>query len=70
MNDELKQVLDQMKVDRSNLYREEMVTDLRVASIRRLIPIKEDGSPDTTRREVFLASTQIMSPQGTMRICA
>ena len=27
-------------VDQSNLYREEGITDLKVASIRRLIPIK------------------------------
>ena len=70
MSDELKQLLDQMKVDRANLYREEMVTDLRVATIRRLIPIKEDGSTDTSRREVYLGSTQIMSPQGPLPIQA
>ena len=70
MSDELKQLLDQMKVDRANLDREEMVTDLRVATIRRLIPIKEDGSTDTSRREVYLGSTQIMSPQGPLPIQA
>ena len=70
MNDELNQLLEQMKVDKANLYREEMVTDLRVATIRRLIPIKEDGTTDTSRREVFLGSTQIMSPQGPLPIQA
>lgn len=70
MSDELNQLLEQMKVDKANLYREEMVTDLRVATIRRLIPIKEDGTADTTRREVFLGSTQIMSPQGPLPIQA
>ena len=70
MSDELQQLLDQMKVDRANLYREEMITDLRVAQIRRLVPIKEDGSVDTSRREMFLGSTQIMSPQGPLPIQA
>jgi hypothetical protein len=70
MSDELSQLLEQMKVDKANLYREEMVTDLRVATIRRLIPVKEDGTTDTSRREVFLGSTQIMSPQGPLPIQA
>ncbi|MFO7748941.1 MAG: cytoplasmic protein [Desulfobacteraceae bacterium] len=55
-------------VDKSNLYREESITDLKVASIRRLIPIKEDGSVDDSRSEVFMGHTQLMSPQGPVPI--
>ena len=70
MNDEMKQLLEQMQVDRGNLYREETVTDLRAATIRRLVPIKEDGSTDAQRAEMFIGSSQIMSPQGPVPIQA
>ena len=51
-------------VDKSNLYREEAITDIRVASIRRLVPIHIDGSDDDSRPPVFMAQTQLMSPEG------
>jgi hypothetical protein len=51
-------------VDKSNLYREESITDLRVASIRRLVPIKIDGTEDDSRPPVYMAHTQLMSPEG------
>jgi len=70
MNEAMKELLEQMKVDRGNLYREETVTDLRAASIRHLIPINADGSTDAGRREVFVGTTQIMSPQGPLPIQA
>ena len=37
---------NEVKVDKSNLYKEESFTDLKVATIRRLSPVKHDGSPD------------------------
>lgn len=70
MNGEIKQLLDQMKVDRENLYREETVTDLRAATIRQLIPIHADGSRDEGRPTTFVGTTQIMSPQGPLPIQA
>ncbi len=70
MTDDMKQLLDQMKVDRDNLYREETLTDLRAATIRHLVPIKADGSADGMRSEIFVGSTQIMSPQGPLPIQA
>lgn len=51
-------------VDRNNLYREESITDLKVASIRRLVPINADGTEDASRPPVFMAQTQLMSPEG------
>lgn len=51
-------------VDQSNLYREDAVTDLKVASIRRMIPIKADGTDDPARTPVFIGHTQILTPQG------
>ena len=51
----------EVQVDKSNLYREESFTDLKVATIRRLSPIKEDGSPDTSRPQLFTGETTLMS---------
>jgi len=62
--------LDQIQVDTENLYREESITDLRVASIRRLIPINLDGTDDTDRPIQYIGSTQIMSQMGPLPITA
>lgn len=58
----------EMKADLENLYREESYTDLKVAQIRRLIPVKADGTPDEDRNEVFIGETQLMSPRGPVPI--
>jgi len=51
-------------VDRNNLYREESFTDVKVAAIRRLTPVKPDGTVDESRDSLFMAQTQLMSPSG------
>lgn len=58
------QQLNDIQVDRTNLYREENYTDLKVASIRRLVPVNQDGSPDGTRRQKFIGQTHLMSQVG------
>jgi hypothetical protein len=60
----------EVKVDKSNLYREESFTDLKVATIRRLSPIKEDGSPDSSRPTLFTGETTLMSDRGPLPIQA
>jgi hypothetical protein len=55
-------------VDKTNLYREEAFTDFKVASIRKLIPIRPDGTDDESRTPVFIGTTQIMSPSGPLPI--
>lgn len=57
-------------VKRDNLYREDSITDLNVASIRRLIPVNPDGTDDTSRTTIFVGHTQLMSPQGPVPIQA
>ena len=64
MNEAEQQPITDIKVDEHNLYREENFTDLKVASIRRLLPIKADGSPDDTRLPIYVGSTHIMSQMG------
>lgn len=56
------------KVDRSNLYHEESFTDLTVGAIRRLSPVKPDGTPDKTRKTVFVGQTNLMTPHGSVPI--
>ncbi len=51
-------------VDKTNLYRETSITDLKIASIKHLVPILADGSEDDTREPIFFGSTQLSTPQG------
>lgn len=55
-------------VNKDNLYREEAVTDMKVASIRRLLPIKTDGTDDPGRTPIFMGQTQLMTPEGAVPI--
>ncbi|BBO80046.1 cytoplasmic protein [Desulfosarcina ovata] len=57
-------------VDTNNLYREDAITDLKVASIRRMIPITADGADDSSRSPIFYGHTQIMTPQGALPLQA
>lgn len=68
MPEEGPKTLAELEVDEHNLYREETFTDLKVASIRRLEPVKPDGSPDAGRRPVFVAQTQLMSQVGPLPV--
>ena len=60
----------EFKVDRKNLYKEETFTDLKVCSIRRLTPVSDDGTPDTSRKTIFVGQTSLMSPNGPLPIQA
>lgn len=62
--------LDDLKVDADNLYKEEVFSDLRVATIRRLTPVKSDGSNDESRPTMFSVETQILTPQGLVPVHA
>ena len=57
-------------VDKNNLYREESITDLKVASIRRMVPVTAEGTDDTSRSAVFFGHTQILTPQGPLPLQA
>jgi hypothetical protein len=57
-----------MKADINNLYREESFTDLKVASLRRLTPIKPDGSPDASRPTLYIGQTNVMTSAGMLPI--
>ncbi|MEA3348807.1 MAG: cytoplasmic protein [Pseudomonadota bacterium] len=56
--------MPEFTVDTNHLYREETITDLKVASIKILTPINLDGSEDKSRAQIYIGNTQLMSPEG------
>ncbi|MBW1699019.1 MAG: cytoplasmic protein [Deltaproteobacteria bacterium] len=56
------------RVDRKNLYREEIFTDLKACSIKRLTPVKPDGSLDKSRKTLFVGETTLLHPNGALPI--
>ncbi len=57
-----------LNIDKTNLYQEESFTDLKTGAIRRLMPVKEDGSKDEGRAPIFMGQTQLMSPNGPLPV--
>ena len=55
-------------VDRANLYREETFTDLKVGTIKRLTPVKSDGSEDKSRKTMYVGQSSLMTPHGPVPI--
>jgi len=53
-------------MDPDNLFREENFTDQKMGAIRKLIPVKADGSEDGERNVMFFGSAQVMTPMGAM----
>jgi len=58
--------LPEVKLDAASLYQEEIFTDRRAGTLRRLTPIKVDGSPDTSRAVLFSGQTQLLTPAGVL----
>src|SRR5579871_1459047 len=58
--------LPDVKVDANNLYREEVFTDRRAGTIRRLTPVKIGGETDTSRAVLFSGQTQLLTPAGVL----
>ncbi len=55
-----------IQMDGANLAREDVFTDSRIGTIRRLTPVTEDGSEDSNREVQYIGSTQIMTPAGAL----
>src|SRR5437870_4086060 len=62
------QTSSELKVDPASLYQEEIFTDRRVGTIRRLTPIKKDGARDTARAVLYVGETQVLTPAGALPI--
>lgn len=56
------------KMDVNALYREDIVTDRKVGTIRRMTPLKSDGSDDSARDTIYVGEAQIMTNAGPLPI--
>ena len=60
------QQLPEIKLDATQLYREEIFTDRKAGTLRRLMPIKSDGSEDGSRPVLYSGQTQLLTPAGVL----
>ncbi|HMD73350.1 MAG TPA: hypothetical protein VKG05_05770 [Steroidobacteraceae bacterium] len=58
----------QATMDATQLYREDIFTDRKVGTIRRLTPVTADGASDPARPILFVGQAQIMTPMGALPI--
>jgi hypothetical protein len=58
--------LPDVRLDPAAMYREEIFTDRRAGTIRRLTPITLDGEVDSARQVVFSGQTQLLTPAGVL----
>jgi hypothetical protein len=56
------------QMDAAALYVEELITDRKVGAIRRLTPLRSDGSPDATRPVLYVGQAEIMTNMGPVPI--
>jgi len=54
------------QMDAQALYREEVFTDQRVGTIRRMTPVKSDGGDDPSRAVLFIGQATVMTPMGSL----
>jgi hypothetical protein len=58
----------ELKVDPNSLYMEEIFTDRRIGTIRRLTPVNDEGQRDTARAVLYMGETQVLTPAGALPI--
>jgi hypothetical protein len=58
----------QATMDATQVYREEIFTDRKVGTIRRMTPVTVDGAADATRPVIFVGQAQVMTPMGAVPI--
>jgi hypothetical protein len=55
-----------IQVDRDGLYREEVFTDRKAGTLRRLLPVTAKGEADATRPVLYSGQTQLLTPGGVL----
>jgi hypothetical protein len=60
------QQIPEIKLDATQLYREEIFTDRKAGTLRRLSPVKSDGSDDSSRPVLYSGQTQLLTPAGVL----
>ena len=58
--------LPDIQLDSTSLYREEIFTDRRAGTIRRLTPVTAQGDNDGTRFVLYSGQTQLLTPAGVL----
>ena len=58
--------LPDIQLDSAGLYREDIFTDRKAGTIRRLIPVTPDGSTDPNRTVLYSGQTQLLTPNGVL----
>jgi hypothetical protein len=58
--------LPDVRLDPAAMYREEIFTDRRAGTIRRLTPVTIDGATDASRAVLFSGQTQLLTPAGVL----
>lgn len=56
------------RMDPAALYLEEIFTDRRIGTIRRLTPVKPDATPDVGRPVIYVGETQVLTQVGSLPI--
>jgi hypothetical protein len=54
----------EFRMESRDLYREEVFTDRRVGTVRRLIPVTPSGAPDPSRKVLHVGQAQLLTPVG------
>ena len=60
------QQLPEIKLDATQLYREEIFTDRKAGTLRRLVPVLADGNTDASRPVLYSGQTQLLTPAGVL----
>jgi hypothetical protein len=60
------QQLPEIKLDATQLYREEIFTDRKAGTLRRLTPVLGDGKDDPSRAVLYSGQTQLLTPAGVL----
>jgi hypothetical protein len=60
------QQLPEIKLDISQLYHEEIFTDRKAGTLRRLTPVLADGTTDAARPVLYSGQTQLLTPAGVL----
>jgi len=58
--------LPDIQLDSAGLYREEIFTDRRAGTIRRLTPVTVEGATDVSRPVLYSGQTQLLTPTGVL----
>src|ERR1051326_2377479 len=62
------QTTSDIKIDPKTLYLEEVFTDRRIGTTRRLTPVSKDGTRDAARPVLYAGETQVLTPAGALPI--